>query len=340
MFKRSISICLLTVITILSGCFLIAHKKENPVSRDFFAMDTYVRITVCGSGAEPAAESAKAEMLRLERLLSAYGTESETALLQKKRAAAVSEDLAVLLARSISLHKETGGAFDITLSPVSKLWGFPHGPYHVPGKAEIKNALAATGMGAIRWDGASRQCALNNPLLSLDFGGIAKGYAAEKMAAVLKEKQIRHALLDLGGNIKAIGAKPDSSPWRIAIRHPDHKNGYLGVLSVTDTSVVTSGDYERYFEKGNVRYHHILDPETGAPARSGIRSATIVCDDCTTADGLSTALFVMGPEEAAAFWKKHKDEFQFILFTQDQTLYVTEGLLPLFASELSITPVK
>ena len=303
-------------------------------------MDTYVKITLYGAEAEQAADSAKAEMLRLEHVLSPYNVESEVSALQKEHSRTVSEDIAALLARSISLHKETGGAFDITLAPVSRLWGFPHGPYHVPNESELQNALLQTGMNGIRWEESSRLCSLTKPGLSLDFGGIAKGYAAEKIADKLTQHNINSALLNLGGNVKALGEKPDRTPWRVAIQHPDQKEKYLGILSVKETSVVTSGDYERYFLKDKIRYHHILNPKTGTPAHSGLRSVTIVCRDCTAADGLSTALFVMGPEAAISFWKKHKETFQLILFTQDQTLYVTEGLLPLFTSEFSITPVK
>ena len=335
-------LCMLFSIS-LCGCFFAepsATQNEKPVTCDFFAMDTYVKAVLNGYDAETAADAMQTEMLRLDSLLSLYRNDSETARLRGTTSAIVSEDVAALLGQSLRLHQETGGAFDITLFPVSSLWGFPHGPYRVPDRDTLAAALARTGMQAIHWDRAARCFRSDNPELTLDFGGIAKGYAAEQMARVLKERRIRHALLNLGGNIKAIGAKPDGSPWRVAIQHPDDANGYLGILSVSDLSVVTSGDYERFFEKDKARYHHILDPKTGAPARSGIRSATIVCSDCATADGLSTALFVMGSQAAVSFWKKDPARFQFILFTEDRTLYVSEGLLPLFETTLAVTPVR
>lgn len=330
---------LFCLLLFLCGCSH-APQKEAAVTQDFFAMDTYARIILYGKNAEQAASAAEAEMRRLDKLLSSYEESSEVSALHNRRTAVVSNDTAKLLTRSLQLRNETDGAFDITLAPLSRLWGFPHGPYRVPDRTEIEAALLQAGMDTIIWDSASRQCTLKKPAVTLDFGGIAKGYAADRMAAIVKEQQIRHALLNLGGNVKAIGDKPDHSPWRVAIRHPDDKNGYLGIVSVKDMSVVTSGDYERFFEKDKERYHHILDPKTGAPARSGIRSATIVCRDCATADGLSTALFVMGSQAAVSFWKKDPARFQFILFTEDRTLYVSEGLLPLFETTLAVTPVR
>ena len=365
MFKRLYFFLLFLIVYVFSGCSFLAQKEQNS-TRDFFAMDTYVKMILYGPEAEKAADALQAEMLRLDRQLSLYSEKSDVSRLHQQLASPalpqspssqqtdaphkeyltqshtiqLSEDTAELLTRSQKLHAETNGAFDITLSPVSKLWGFPHGPYRVPDKTEIQAALARTGMESIRWDSRIRQFSADNPAVTLDFGGIAKGYAAEKMAAILKKQNIRHALLNLGGNVKTVGAKPDNSPWRIAIQHPDAKTDYLGVLSVSDTSVVTSGDYERYFEKGKIRYHHILDPRTGAPARSGLRSVTVVCKDCTLADGLSTALFVLGPEAAISFWQKQKEQFQFILFTENNTLYVTEKLLPVFETKLTVTAVR
>ncbi|MBQ9572852.1 MAG: FAD:protein FMN transferase [Acidaminococcaceae bacterium] len=344
MFIKTLFIFWLSLSVILSGCAPIAPdkagKKEVPVARDFFAMDTYCKITAYGANAEKAADAAQKEIRRLEALVSSHAEDSEVSRLAKNRSAVVSVDTAALLSQSLALHEETGGAFDITLAPVSQCWGFPHGPYHAPDEAEIKNALAKTGMSFIRWEAGTRNCTLDGREISLDFGGIAKGYAAEKMTEKLAQDNISSAIINLGGNVKAVGAKPDGSSWRVGLQHPDEKESYLGILSVTDTSVVTSGDYERYFIKDNVRYHHILDPKTGMPAQNGTRSVTIVCRDCTLADGLSTALFVMGPGAAIKFWQSHRDRFQFIMFAQDKTLYVSEGLLPVFATKLTVTPVK
>ena len=299
-------------------------------------MDTYMRISAYGDKAPEAVAAAEQEITRLDKLLSANAPNSELAQLQQKRSATVSKDMALLLERSFQLHQQTKGAFDITLLPLSRLWGFPHGPYIIPSEQEQQVAHSQTGMDKISWNKETRHCVLNDASLAVDLGGIAKGYAAEQAAAVLRQKGCRNALFNLGGNIKAMGTKPDGSLWKISIQHPDDKEAYLGILTITDTSVVTSGDYERFFIKDGNRYHHILNPATGLPANNGLRSVTIVCPDSTMADGLSTALFVLGPRQAISYWQQHKQEFELILYTTAGKLYVTEGLRQTFNSKIPV----
>ena len=160
---------------------------------------------------------------------------------------------------------------------------------------------------------------------ALDLGGIGKGYAAGRCKEILKAHGVTSALLSLGGNVSALGSKPDGTAWTVAIEDPDGGD-YLGTVQIADQCVVTSGGYQRYFEQDGVRYWHILDPETGKPARSGMKSVTIVSADDTLADALSTALFVMGPERAAEFWRVHRAEFGAVWLTEDGRLFVTEGL--------------
>lgn len=169
---------------------------------------------------------------------------------------------------------------------------------------------------------------------------MAKGTAAEKAADILKAAGIKNALLDLGGNIKVIGTKPGGRPWHIALRHPDDTDKTAGTLSVSDTSIVTSGDYERYFIENGRRYHHIFDPHTGQPVQNGLRAVTVICKDSEKADILSTALFVMGEKKAALFWKEHRGEFQMILFRNDNTLMITPDLQKIFTSELPVVLIS
>ena len=156
----------------------------------------------------------------------------------------------------------------------------------------------------------------------------------------MQEYDITSAILNLGGNVQLVGAKPDGSSWKVGIKSPDEQEEYLGVLSAKNKAIITSGGYERYFEENGRKYHHIIDPKTGMPAYNGLQSVTIVSEDGTLADGLSTALYVMGTEEAVKFWQDHSDEFDAILYTDDGTLYVTEGIADTFTSSHSITVLE
>ena len=140
-------------------------------------------------------------------------------------------------------------------------------------------------------------------------------------------------MLPQQGNAQVFGTKPDGSLWRVAVQSPDSEDEYLGVLETKDKAIITSGGYERYFEKDGVTYHHIIDPSTGYPADNGLISVTIVSADGTLADGLSTSLFVMGKDKATDYWKAHSDEFDMILLTDDEKLYVSEGIKDSFTSD-------
>ena len=147
-------------------------------------------------------------------------------------------------------------------------------------------------------------------------------------------------MVSLGGNVQALGAKPDGSKWKVAVQNPDSDESYIGVLEIAGKAVITSGGYERYFEKDGKTYHHIIDPATGYPADSGLKSVTIISSDGTLADGLSTSLFIMGKDKACDFWKEHSDKFDMILMTDDNELYVSEGIADVFSSDLTTNIVK
>jgi thiamine biosynthesis lipoprotein len=164
------------------------------------------------------------------------------------------------------------------------------------------------------------------PGQSVDLGGIAKGYAGDEAIKIYKKHGIKSAYVNLGGNVVTLGTKPDGTPWRIGIQNPRAQNGYyLGTVEVTDKAIVTSGDYERYFEADQIRYHHILDPQTGYPADSGLMSATVVTDVSVDADALSTAVFTLGLEKGMAMVKSLKG-VEAILVTKDKEIYITEGI--------------
>ena len=313
--RRKMAVCGLALLLFFTLCGCGAQRQTG----EWFAMDTVMTAAVYGSA--DALDAVEAETYRLDALLAAQKDDSEIAAVNDG-AEVVSEETAALLRRALEIAAETNGAYDPTVYPLMRAWGFTDGNYRVPADAELDALLQTTGWTEVSVDGTTASLPGG---FALDLGGIGKGYAAGRCKEILKAHGVTSALLSLGGNVSALGSKPDGTAWTVAIEDPDGGD-YLGTVQIADQCVVTSGGYQRYFEQDGVRYWHILDPETGKPARSGMKSVTIVSADDTLADALSTALFVMGPERAADFWRVHRAEFGAVWLTDDGRLFVTEGL--------------
>lgn len=287
-------------------------------------MDTYITFKVYGIGAEEAAEKAEDEIRGLEALLSVTEKESEVYAINHQGGGRISKDTLTLLKRSEEIYEETDGLFDVTICPLMELWGFPSKKYHVPSEIELQEALQLVDGSKILREGD--QVTLS-PGQKLDFGGIAKGYAADQAMKILKDAGVENALISLGGNIGTLGVNEKKEPWVIGIRDPKGTSEeMIGSLRVSDKFVVTSGGYERYFEEDGNTYIHILDPKTGYPAKEDLISVTIVSEDGTLADALSTSIYLMGLEEGTDYWRSHREKFDMILVTEDETVYVTEGI--------------
>lgn len=331
LWKRVWMVFVLAFLGIVIG--LLAGKEDKMTTKIIFAMDTYMELTAYGRNSEKAVAAAEEEIYRLDALLSTGNETSEVTILNREKNGILSEDYAFLLKRSIELWELTDGAFDITIYPLMQAWGFTEKKYRVPSAAEIEDLLAYVDTSKVWFDESTNEVVIPEQA-QIDFGGIAKGYTSSQVSRIMKEYGIQSAMLNLGGNVQTVGTKTDGSMWRIAIKSPYDSIPYLGVISIAEKAVITSGGYERYFEEDGVRYHHIIDPETGMPTQNGLMSVTIVCEDGTMADGLSTSLFVMGKETAIEFWKEHSEEFDMILCDEDCILYVTEGISEYFSSEL------
>lgn len=326
--KRLMTLGLGLILTLgCAGCGVQAAQpapQPEQATAGLFAMDTYLNLTAYGPEAEQALDAAEARILELEGLWSVTDEGSEIYAANHSGGAAVpiSADTQAILRYALEMAEQTGGALDPTIYPVLTAWGFTTDSYQIPGGEELSRLLEQVDYTKITLsDGA-----VTVPDgMKLDLGAVGKGYAADETARTLKAQGITSALLDFGGNVMTIGTKPDGTPWRIGVLDPDTE-GNLGVLEVADQSVVVSGGYEKFFvgEDGQ-RYWHILDPETGAPARSGLTQVAIVSDESKRCDALSTALFVMGLEGAADYWRSHRD-FEMVLLTDDGSVYVTEGL--------------
>ena len=291
-------VLVLVLSMVLCGC------ETAPLEQTFFAMNTVMQLKIWGPDAETGYGRVFTKLQELESSWSALSEDSILWQLNNNNKLFQLEPVqAAVLKKAEDLSRRTGGAFDPKLRQLSEAWGFYNEQHRIPAREQIDAALADP-----QWD----------------LGGALKGYAGGECVRLLSELKIHRALLNLGGNVQTYGSKPDGTPWKVGIQNPDGGD-YVGILSVTGTqAVVTSGDYQRYFEVDGVRYHHILDPETGYPAESGLRSVTVICADGMTADCLSTALFVMGLEEGTAFWRESED-FEAVFILTDGTLYATEG---------------
>ena len=242
--------------------------------------------------------------------------------------------------RSLELYKSTNGAFDVAIYPVMKAWGFTDGNYQVPDADILKATLELADPSLIDYDKETSTVSFKKDRVPIDLGGIAKGYISSRIMDIYKEKGVTSGLVNLGGNVQALGTKTDGSKWRVAIQGVEDDDSYLGVLSISDKAVITSGGYERYFEQDGVTYHHIIDPTTGYPADSGLLSVSIVSADGTMCDALSTSLFIMGKDKAIEYWRAHSDEFDMILYDKENKVYVSEGIAEDFTSDFDTEVVK
>lgn len=307
-------------------------SSAEPVSQEIFAMDTYMTVTAYGDNAQKGVTDAVAEIQRLDNLLSIGKEDSEISKLNKSGCAAMSDDTAVMVTKALDLYKSTGGAFDITVLPLMELWGFTTQEYYVPTEDEIQSTLQRVGADKLTWDESTKTLTLGDKQ-EIDLGGIAKGFTSSRIMEIFKKDGVTCGMVSLGGNVHLLGTKQDGSAWRVGIQDPNNTDDMLGVLEANDCAVITSGAYERNFEKDGVTYHHIIDPATGKPSNSGLTSVTIVSKDGTLADGLSTSLFVMGKDKAIAYWKQHADEFDTILVDKDRNVYITEGIAGNFSPD-------
>lgn len=286
-------------VVILVLCLLLAGCSGRYTAEDtIFAMDTVMQLQIWADTAKDAEAALGAVNGILQELEAAYSAADPNSGLNTDT---LTREQGMLLERAEALSRRTGGAFDPKLGGVIALWGFYDDAYRVPKADEIAAAPE-------KWD----------------LGALVKGYAGDLAVEKLEQLDADRAILNLGGNIQTYGEKPDGKPWQIGIQNPAGGD-YIGTLSVRGTAaVVTSGDYQRYFEDNGVRYHHIIDPKTGIPADSGLRSVTVICKSGAVADALSTALFVMGLEQGADFWRQ-SDDFEAVFLCADGKLYATAG---------------
>jgi len=305
------------------------NAENKVVKKQSFLMGTVITQQVYGANGEIAADEVVRRLEEIEKRVTLNSADSEIYMLNEmagKGTVSLSKDTIYILSVAKKYAELSNGAFDPTVGPLVKAWGISPGSGRIPGDEEIKSLLPLIDFNDLIIDEEKLTARLEKAGQSVDLGGIAKGYAGDEAIRIYREYGIESAYINLGGNVVTLGNKPDGSPWRIGVQNPrDITGNYVGIIEVSNKTVVTSGDYERYFERDGKRYHHIIDPRTGYPSESGLISATIVCDLSIDADALSTSVFVLGLEKGMELVEK-LEGVEAILITNDKNIYVSSGL--------------
>lgn len=329
MTKRMLTAVLTVALTLSLTACGGRTRQEMGETRTVYTMDTVMNLTAYGENASAALDAAEETLRTLDAKLDRHDETSTVSALNRDGTVEDAE-LAQLTDIAQTIGALSGGAFDPTVAPVMDAWDFTGDAPRVPSDEELSALLAHVGLEKLSVDGNT--IALSDGA-QLDLGGIAKGYAAGRVRTILREAGVTSAIISLGGNVAAVGKKPDGSAWTVGLQDPDRPEAYFGTVSIEDACVVTSGAYQRYFEENGVCYHHILDPHTGCPAESGVKSVSVVAQDDTLADALSTALFVMGLDAGAEFQKSSGLSFEAVFVTDDNTVWITPGLAGRYRSD-------
>ena len=308
----------ITEVSVISG------SDEYSV-RDVFAMDTLMTLKAYGENRDKALGEAAVKITELEKLFSVNDEESDIwkASHSGGKTVSVSEETSEVLSFMLGISVDTDGALDPSVCPIVREWGFTTGTYKIPEQSVIDSLLDGIGYEKIKLKG--NDLTLPDGMM-IDLGASAKGYTGDVVSDIFRENGIDSAVISLGGNVQAVGSRPDGSDWKVAIRDPLNESEQICIISVSDKAVVTSGNYERFFigEDGK-RYCHIIDPSDGYPVDNGIASVTVISDSGILCDCLSTALFVMGKDKALDYQKKHGG-FELIIVSSENEVTYTPGL--------------
>jgi len=314
---------------------LYLYKYSRPL------LGTVVSFTLCAENeakATTAAEAAFAEIERLEGLMSSWTPQSEVSLINRAVATMwtrVSPETIEVIAQSIKLSRDSGGAFDITVGALNRIWKM-HSTPQIPSPQEIKATLPLVDFTAIQLDMRNTSSvSLGKIGMEIDLGGIAKGYILEKAYKTLRRLGIDNGLIDGGGDVYCWGLKPDRSKWEIGVTNPLSPSNYLAVFRVSNKAVFTSGDYERKFIQGGITYHHIFDPKTGYPATL-CHGVTVIGDSIPLVNGLSSTIFVLGPAKGLKFLNKNPGVEAIIVSSKGETI-VSRGFESLYPYALKVT---
>lgn len=335
-FKNLFFLMSLIFITTLIGCNKNQASTSELLSRTELFMGTVIKITLYDSNDSTILDKAFDRISEIESLVSI--NESGTELDKVNDLAGISpvevtSTTYEIVEKGLEYSKLSNGGFDITVGPLVKLWNIGLDDAKVPTQEEIDSVLPLIDYNLLELNEEEHTIFLKNKGMMIDLGSIAKGYAADEISRILTENNVNSAIIDLGGNIYAHGIKPSGKDWNIGIQNPFSTRGdIIGVLKVKNKTVVTSGIYERYIEKDGVKYHHLLNPDTGYPFENNIAGVSIVTDKSIDADALSTTVFAKGVEEGLKFVETLSN-VDAIFITKDNKVYITSGIRDSFTLE-------
>ena len=325
----ALTLCLAMLLP-LSGC-----GESRMEQKQVFSMDTIMTLTAYGKNASSGIKAAEGVILAMDAMLDPELPTSSIYAINNANGenVVITAQLAKMLSSAKTVYDQSGGALDPSIYPLIKRWGFIDGKYYVPTEEEVSaeivkkcydklvlTSFPSTGGYVVSLPAGAQ----------ISLAAVAKGCASENAIDAMRNAGVSSGIVSLGGNVQTLGLKPDGSRWTVAIQDPNNTASYVGVINVGETAVITSGSYQRFFTARNGRtYHHILNPNTGYPTVNNLLSATIICEDGTMADCLSTAMFVLGEGKALNYWRTYGG-FDMILITNDNRVICTKGLIESF----------
>ncbi|MFC0905992.1 FAD:protein FMN transferase [Clostridium sp. MT-14] len=328
----NIVITITTLISVIIYAFII-HNKKTYIIKNSYVLGTIVHIQIFGNRSEQLAEKALEKLRDIDDKMSVFKDYSEISKINRNAGLSpqiISSDTYFVIKKAVEYAELSGGSFDPTIGPLTSLWNIGTEHERIPQKDEIDKKLSLVNYKDIILDEGTRSIKLKYKNQSIDVGGIAKGFAADTVKGLLSKHHVKSALIDLGGNIFALGRKCSGDLWSIGIQNPfKHRGEYIGIVNVKDKSLVTSGNYQRYFMNSGKKFHHILDPKTGYPSESSIVSASIISDNSIDGDGLSTGIYIMDVHKSMDLIESLPG-IDAILITNAKKVYITSGIVENF----------